>query len=74
MSSLESRLQSIVRSETNVLKQQWSRIEQSNSHLENALGSMKNDIAALKTATDEVQGKLNSDTKFSYKNDLRCCL
>lgn len=57
MSSLESRVLGIVRSETNALKQQLGRVEQSNSYLNNAFDLLKNDIASLKTVMDEIRGK-----------------
>lgn len=59
MSSLESRVLSIVRSETATLKQQLGRLEQSNSRLENAISLLKDDVGVLKTALDKAQGNLN---------------
>lgn len=76
MSSLESRVLSIVRSETAVFKQQLGRLEQANSRLENAISLLKNDVGGLKTALDSIQGNLNvmfpkfARHKFFKRNSL----
>ena len=57
MSAIESRVLTLVRSETGVLKQQLIRLEQSNSRLENTINSIKTDTADMKDILDDIRGK-----------------
>jgi uncharacterized protein YukE len=57
MSSLESRISNIIRTETNALKQQISRLDQSNSRIENALSSLKKDVGLIINAVETLRGK-----------------
>lgn len=54
-SSLESRILSIVRSETNAIKQQLNRLEQPNIRLEGAISSLKNDVDKVKAVLESMR-------------------
>lgn len=71
MSSIESRVLSMIRSETGVLKQQLIRLEQSNGRLENTISSLKTDVADMKDVLDDIRGNLTSSfVKLIYNSTV----
>lgn len=71
MSSIESRVLSLIRSETGVLKQQLIRLEQSNGRLENTISSLKTDVADMKDVLDDIRGNLTSSfVKLIYNSTV----
>lgn len=56
LSAIETRILVLVRSETGILKQQLSRLEQSNNRVESAIDSLKTDVTGLKDILDDIRG------------------
>jgi hypothetical protein len=65
MSSIESRVVSLIRTETGALKQQLNRLDL-------AIGALRSDVSGLKTAIDAIRGNLH--ITLAVINETLLCL